>query len=75
MATSLNLDELKKEFDLNAENIQVKKKKKKSQEDCFQPTVDEKLEPDPLFEIHFNPPTPRKNPPDFVSLLFIKFLF
>ncbi len=60
------MDELKKEFDVGAENnVKSKKKKKWSKDDCFKPTAELK-EPDPLFDIHYNPATPRKEPPDFV---------
>lgn len=63
MASSLNLDELKKEID--STTPEKLKKKKFSKDDCFKSTREE-TEPDPLFDISYNPPTARKKAPDFV---------
>ncbi len=66
IASSLDLDQLKKEYqDTNLEVKQNKTKKKFSKDDCFKPTKEEQDDIESLFEVKYNPPSPRKMPPDF----------
>ena len=64
MASSLNLDDLRTEYELNGSSVAVKTKKTGEEEAPFKFIEEEE---EPVFEINFNPQAFRKDFPDFVS--------